>query len=67
MNRVINILTKRKKKEAKKKEKITTITNLFCLLFLGQDNIEINPFCHSEFISESHLLVVRTDPETSSG
>jgi hypothetical protein len=33
----INILTKRKKKEAKKKEKITTITNLFCLLYLGQD------------------------------
>jgi hypothetical protein len=39
MNRVINILTKRKKKEAKKKEKITTITNLFCLLFPGQDNL----------------------------
>ena len=37
MNEVINILTKRKKKEAKKKEKITTITNLFCLLFPGQD------------------------------
>ena len=55
MNRVINILTKRKKKEAKKKEKITTITNLFCLLFLGQDNIEINPFCHSELVSESRF------------
>jgi hypothetical protein len=40
MNRVINILTKRKKKEAKKKEKITTITNLFCLLFPGQDSVK---------------------------
>jgi hypothetical protein len=41
MNRVINILTKRKKIEAKKKEKITTITNLFCLLFPGQDNEKV--------------------------
>jgi hypothetical protein len=37
-------LTKRKKKEAKKKEKITTITDLFCLLFLGQDSDEVMSF-----------------------
>ena len=39
MNDIINILTKRKKKEAKKKEKLTTINILFCLLFLGQDKV----------------------------
>lgn len=34
----MNILTKRKKKEAKKKEKVTTITTVFCKLFLGRDS-----------------------------
>ncbi len=35
----MNMLTKRKKKEAKKKEKITTITAFFCKLFLGRDRV----------------------------
>lgn len=34
----MNILTKRKKKEAKKKEKFTATTAIFCKLFLGRDN-----------------------------